>query len=179
MVKNEIESWREYFLRLSDKQFLTLMRLYLGKVKTPYNKQKLIENLEAFLRREETKKNILALLSDADTQVLCAIKFIPGATLSKLQEFFKAELFCEALEDILRELKARLLIYEQPVAYGLSKALKINPFLAPALDDALRLEELIPECDGPENRLRRRGVRRVVSIFCGQESQALQAGRNF
>ena len=153
MVKNEIESWREYFLRLSDKQFLTLMRLYLGKVKTPYNKQKLIENLEAFLRREETKKNILALLSDADTQVLCAIKFIPGATLSKLQEFFKAELFCEALEDILRELKSRLLIYEQPVAYGLSKALKINPFLAPALDDALRLEELIPECDGPEKRL--------------------------
>ncbi len=153
MVKNEIESWREYFLRLSDKQFLTLMRLYLGKVKTPYNKQKLIENLEAFLRREETKKNILALLSDADTQVLCAIKFIPGATLSKLYEFFKAELFCEALEDILRELKSRLLIYEQPVAYGLSKALKINPFLAPALDDALRLEELIPECDGPEKRL--------------------------
>ena len=153
MVKNEIESWREYFLRLSDKQFLTLMRLYLGKVKTPYNKQKLIENLEAFLRREETKKNILALLSDADTQVLCAIKFIPGATLSKLQEFFKAELFCEALEDILRELKSRLLIYEQPVAYGLSKALKINPFLAPALDDALRLEELISECDGPEKRL--------------------------
>ncbi len=153
MVKNEIASWREYFLRLDDKQFLTLMRLYLGEIKTPYNKQKLIESLEAFLRREETKKNILELLSDADTQVLCAIKFIPGATLSKLQEFFKAELFCEALEDILRELKARLLIYEQPVAYGLSKALKINPFLAPALDDTLRLEELIPECDGPEKRL--------------------------
>ena len=153
MVKNEIASWREYFLRLDDKQFLTLMRLYLGEIKTPYNKQNLIESLEAFLRREETKKNILALLSDADTQVLCAIKFIPGATLSKLQEFFKAELFCEALEDILRELKARLLIYEQPVAYGLSKALKINPFLASALDDALKLEELIPECDGPEKRL--------------------------
>ena len=153
MVKNEVALWREYFLRLDDKQFLTLMRLYLGEIKTPYNKQNLIESLEAFLRREETKKNILALLSDADTQVLCAIKFIPGATLSKLQEFFKAELFCEALEDILRELKSRLLIYEQPVAYGLSKALKINPFLAPALDDALRLEELIPECDGPEKRL--------------------------
>lgn len=153
MVKNEVALWREYFLRLDDKQFLTLMRLYLSEIKTPYNKQKLIESLEAFLRREETKKNILALLSDADTQVLCAIKFIPGATLSKLQEFFKAELFCEMLEDILRELKARLLIYEQPVAYGLSKALKINPFLAPALDDALRLEELIPECDGPEKRL--------------------------
>ncbi|MBO7123810.1 MAG: helicase-associated domain-containing protein [Treponema sp.] len=153
MVKNEVALWREYFLRLDDKQFLTLMRLYLGEIKTPYNKQNLIESLEAFLRREETKKNILALLSDADTQVLCAIKFIPGATLSKLQEFFKAELFCEMLEDILRELKARLLIYEQPVAYGLSKSLKINPFLAPALDEALRLEELIPECDGPEKRL--------------------------
>ena len=153
MAKNEIASWREYFLRLDDKQFLTLMRLYLGEVKTPYNKQKLIENLEGFLRREETKKNILALLSDADTQVLCAIKFIPGATLAKLQEFFKSELFCEMLEDVLRELKARLLIYEQPVAYGLSKTLKINPFLAPALDEALKLEELIPESDGPQNHL--------------------------
>ena len=153
MAKNEITSWRESFLRLDDKQFLTLMRLYLGEVKTPYNKQKLIENLEGFLRREETKKNILALLSDLDTQVLCAIKFIPGATLAKLQEFFKAELFCEMLEDVLRELKARLLIYEQPVAYGLSKSLKINPFLAPALDEALKFEELIPESDGPQNHL--------------------------
>ena len=153
MAKNEITSWRESFLRLDDKQFLTLMRLYLGEVKTPYNKQKLIENLEGFLRREETKKNILALLSDLDTQVLCAIKFIPGATLAKLQEFFKTELYCEMLEDVLRELKARLLIYEQPVAYGLSKALKINPFLAPALDEALKFEELIPESDGPQNHL--------------------------
>ena len=153
MVKNEVALWREYFLRLDDKQFLTLMRLYLGEIKTPYNKQKLIESLEAFLRREETKKNILSLLSDLDIQVLSAIKFIPGATLSKLEDFFKTEVFCEMLPDILRELKARLLIYEQPVAYGLSKALKINPFLAPALDDALKLEELIPECDGPEKRL--------------------------
>ena len=49
MVKNEIASWREYFLRLDDKQFLTLMRLYLGEIKTPYNKQNLIESLESIL----------------------------------------------------------------------------------------------------------------------------------
>ena len=150
MVKNELSGWREYFLRLEDKQFFTLMRLYLGELKTPYNKQKLTESLEVFLRREETKKNILALLSDADTQVLCAIKFIPGATLSKLEDFFKTEVFCEMLPDILRELKARLLIYDSALGANYSKELKINPFLEEALEGVLKFSELIPENDGSE-----------------------------
>lgn len=124
MVKNEIASWREYFLRLEDKQFFTLMRLYLGELKTPYNKQKLTESLEGFLRKEETKKNILSLLSDLDIQILCAIKFIPGATLSKLQDFFKDEIFCEMLEESLRQLKARLLVYDDASGANYSKLLK-------------------------------------------------------
>lgn len=142
MLSKEITAWREYFLRLDDKRFLTLMRLYLGEIKTPYNKQKLLDKLEGFLRREETQKNILALLSDLDIQVLCAIKFIPGATLSKLEDFFKNEVFCEMLPDILSQLKARLLVYDNE--------LKINPFLRESLDGALKVGALIPENVGSE-----------------------------
>ena len=148
MHESQISAWRENLLRLDDKKFFTLMRLYLGELKTPYNKQKLLDRLEKFLRDEETQKNILALLSDLDTEILCAIKFIPGATLQKLQDFFKTDSFYEELFDIINELKARLLIYDQPVAYGLSKTLKINPFLEQALDQALKLQELLPESSG-------------------------------
>ncbi|MCR5046452.1 MAG: helicase-associated domain-containing protein [Treponema sp.] len=151
MVKNEIASWREYFLRLEDKQFFTLMRLYLGELKTPYNKQKLTESLEGFLRKEETKKNILSLLSDLDIQILCAIKFIPGATLSKLQDFFKDEIFCEMLEESLRQLKARLLVYDDASGANYSKLLKINPFLSETLDKILSFEKLVPQNGGDEN----------------------------
>ena len=41
MVKNEVALWREYFLRLDDKQFLTLFFLYLREVKTPFYPQNL------------------------------------------------------------------------------------------------------------------------------------------
>ena len=79
---------------------------------------------------------------------MCAVQFIPGATQQKLQEFFKAESFYETLPDILKELKARLLIYDQPVSYGLSKILKINPFLREPLDGVLKVWELLPESSG-------------------------------
>ena len=37
--------WRENFAIMSDSIFFELMRMYLGEIKTPFNKQKLIETI--------------------------------------------------------------------------------------------------------------------------------------
>ncbi len=62
----EIVQWRESVATLPDTHFFEIIRMYLGEVKTPYNKQKLIEELSSFLRREENKKVIISLLSEQD-----------------------------------------------------------------------------------------------------------------
>ena len=48
----KIIQWRESFCTLPDKFFFELVRIYLGEVKTPYNKQKLAEEIGAFLRKK-------------------------------------------------------------------------------------------------------------------------------
>ena len=56
MNENEINSWKEAFSSLPDKQFFNTVRLYLGEVKTPYNKQRLTEQLAGFIRKEENRE---------------------------------------------------------------------------------------------------------------------------
>ena len=46
--------WRESFLFLEENHFFEIMKMYLGEIKTPYNKQKLIANLEGFLHKKES-----------------------------------------------------------------------------------------------------------------------------
>ena len=70
---NEVIAWRDYLTTMSDKRFFNLIHIYLGEVKTPYNKQKLIEDLSSFLRKEDHKKTIASLLSQNDIKILTAI----------------------------------------------------------------------------------------------------------
>ena len=142
---DEFDDWRKCFIRLEDSDFLMTMRLYLGEVKTPYNKQKLLEQLEAFLRNEETQKNIVALLSKQDILLLSAIKFISDANLETLKEFFGKDFNEEKTQRHLQELKSRLLIYEDFSSRRFGSTYKINPILSQTLGDVLTAENLCPE----------------------------------
>ena len=54
--------WRESLSVMPDSHFFDLLRMYLGEIKTPYNKQNLIENLSSFLRKEDTKETINTII---------------------------------------------------------------------------------------------------------------------
>ena len=60
----KIIEWRETLSGMENQQFFSLIHLYLGEVKTPYNKQNLIEQLSSFLRKEENQNLIFNLLSE-------------------------------------------------------------------------------------------------------------------
>ena len=69
-----IIDWRESIAVLPDNHFFEIIRMYLGEIKTPFNKQKLIEELGAFIRREENRRTLISLLSETDLRIISAVK---------------------------------------------------------------------------------------------------------
>ena len=58
-ISNDISRWQEAISSLPDKQFFNTMRLYLGEIKTPYNKQRLIEQLAGFIKNPKNMSQII------------------------------------------------------------------------------------------------------------------------
>ena len=135
----DIVAWEQSISSLSDSKFFEMVRLYLGEVETPYNKQRLIQQLAGFVKNETNAQNIICLLDEFDIEVLTVLWFIPNATQETLVQFFSgqytmAELFAE-----LSNLMARLLVYEKSDEHGAKKFLKINPFICDRLSKYINL----------------------------------------
>lgn len=135
--------WRAWLATMENERFFDLIRMYLGEVKTPFNKQKLIESLSAFLRKEENKKNICALLGKNDLKILSFIRLIPSATYDSVSSFFTNENFGHSVYEHIENLIERLLIYT--VEGESSPKLKINPLLEETLEGHLGIEWLLDD----------------------------------
>ena len=124
-----IIDWRESFAVLPDNHFFEIIRMYLGEIKTPFNKQKLIEELGAFIRKEENRKTLVSLLSEADLRLISAVKYISNATQEKLASFFAGTYsFAELYERILN-LEERLILYRKSDRTGGKVFIAVNPHL--------------------------------------------------
>ncbi|MBQ0166678.1 MAG: winged helix-turn-helix transcriptional regulator [Treponema sp.] len=143
----DILQWRESLTTLADNHFFELIRMYLGEVKTPYNKQKLIEDLSAFLRKEDTKKSIIRLLTEDDLKILSAIYVFPGATQNKLTEFFKNTYSYSTLYENLMNLEERLLIYRHRHPYTKKTVFSLNPLLEEALKPYIGRQRLLEKAE--------------------------------
>ena len=140
MNDNEISRWQEAISSLPDKQFFNTMRLYLGEIKTPYNKQRLTQQLAAFIKKEENLSSLLTLLDSFDITVLTAISLIPNATQETLVDFFHTEYSITEIYAEIINLIERLLIYKEKSDTG-KEFIKLNPLirenLLPYLDTKL------------------------------------------
>ena len=76
----DIVAWEQSISSLSDSKFFEMVRLYLGEVETPYNKQRLIQQLAGFVKNETNAQNIISLIDEFDVEVLTVLWFIPNAT---------------------------------------------------------------------------------------------------
>ena len=142
MTKAEaVVQWREALTRLSDQHFFDLVRMYLGAIKTPFNKQKIIESLSAFLRNAENRGRILACLDNFDREILAGIRSLPSPTRGKLVQLLSgSRSFPEVYERILN-LEERLLIYRTDEE--VNGEYSLNPLLADALEPHVSIEQLI------------------------------------
>lgn len=141
----KVLQWRESLSTLQDHHFFELMRMYLGEIKTPYNKQKLIEDLSAFIRRDENKKIIIQLLSEHDCLVLSAVNTIPCASQEKLILFFTGTFTFAELYDHVMNLEERLLLYRYLDPISGKSVFAVNPLLEETLEPFIQQSLLLPE----------------------------------
>ena len=145
MNDNEISIWQETFSSLPDKQFFNTVRLYLGEIKTPYNKQRLTEQLAAFIRKEENLTSLITLLDVFDIKVLTAISLIPKVTQDSLIDFFHSEYSVTEIYAEIINLTERLLVYKQKAPYSEKEYIKLNPLIKQNLIPYLDTKLIFPE----------------------------------
>ena len=136
--------WRNTMSLLSDERFFEIMRIYIGEIHTPFNKDKLIEQLSSILRKEQNKEKIISYLSDFDIKIISAIASIKDATKDKLTDFFKTEYPVSDIYSELLNLTERLIIYSYKNDRDES-LIALNPILEDTLKPFINVKKLLPE----------------------------------
>ena len=127
MRHESVVAWREALTRLSDQYFFDLLRMYLGAIKTPFNKQRLIEELSAFLRRKSTKELIAQGLDEEDRAVLAAIREMNSPTQQRIVSLLSPSSSFSAVYERILNLEERLIVYRRDEESA--RAYAINPLL--------------------------------------------------
>ena len=126
-----VEFWKSAVMTMPDNSFFELLRSVFGKIKTPFKKQQLINDLEIFLLREDTQKTITAYIDENDAKIIAAVALFGEPVPGELESFFADELSFAQLQDIIVNLEERFILYR----FREEKAsrLALNPVLEQAL----------------------------------------------
>ena len=141
---DQFSHWMEAICSLSEEQFSRKMHLYLGEIKTPYNKQRLTEQLAGFLRKSENIQNLISFLDEFDLQILTAVSLFPRATETLLIDFFSTQYSQSDLYAELLNLEDRLLIYKNKDKFSSTEFIFINPLLKDELAPYFNIKFLLP-----------------------------------
>ena len=136
------EHWKSALLTLPDSSYFELMRSVFGNIKTPFSKQRLVDDLESFLSRKDIQEAIAAYIDERDIRVIAAIALLGEPTSGELETFFARD--HAELRGILLNLEERLILYRfqdrgrfSPDFRGsetpLTRRLSLNPLLEPVL----------------------------------------------
>ncbi|GMO31727.1 MAG: hypothetical protein Ta2F_07360 [Termitinemataceae bacterium] len=126
------DQWKANLLKLPDSIFFDLMRSVLGDVKSPFNKQSLIEDLSNVLLKRDVQKTIEAYIDVTDHKVITAIAALNEPTESDLESFFSCELSYTDVHLKILNLEERLIVYRIRKKDG-SLCLALNPLLKKVL----------------------------------------------
>ena len=122
------QDWQEAMLQLPERTFFLLMRLYLGEIKTPFNKQRLVESLGSFLSKAETQQTMIGGLDRLDLLILTAVHTLPLPNRGALLIFLSSETM---LQTRLANLEERLILYRNSYTDDYDRVINnysINPF---------------------------------------------------
>jgi hypothetical protein len=130
------EDWKSALLTLPDGAYFELFRSIFGNVKTPFNKQRLLEDLAVFLSRKEIQEVIAAYIDERDHRIIAAIAVLEDPAPGELESFFTGELTYAELHSKLLNLEERLLVYRcrKDGVYHLALNPILKPILAPLVE---------------------------------------------
>ncbi|MDR2716872.1 MAG: hypothetical protein LBB89_02255 [Treponema sp.] len=137
MKKNifrSVEFWKASIMPLPDHAFFELLRTVFGKIKTPFNKQNLVGDLEKFLTNGDIQKNIASYIDKNDTRIIAAVAVLNEPTAAELDAFFDGELDNTELHDMVINLEERFILYRFMDKDQNTSRLALNPILEPVLE---------------------------------------------
>lgn len=139
--------WRESLATMPDERFFEIIRTYLGEIHTPYNKDRLIEQLSSIFRKEQTKKTIISFLSPFDIKILSAISAIPNMNQDKIISFFSIEYSLSEIYSELLNLNERLLIFSCKNEEINDFCIFINPLVEDIFTPFININSLFPKTE--------------------------------
>ncbi len=128
---SSVQEWDAALLTLPENSFFELMRSIFGNIKTPFNKQKLIQDLTGFLNKKEVQETIRNYIDENDHRVIAAIGVLGEPFPGELESFFGGEYSYADLHSIVLNLEERLIVYRFKDEG--KHRLALNPVLAPVL----------------------------------------------
>ncbi|MCL2801901.1 MAG: helicase-associated domain-containing protein [Treponema sp.] len=144
-----VSFWKSALITMPDNSFYELLRSVFGKIKTPFNKQQLLNNLETFLKREDIQKAISVYIDTTDAKIIAAITLFGEPSLDQLERFFFDDFNLPQLQDIIVNLEERFILYR--FAEEKKIRLALNPVLMPALLPFMENTSLLFEYDSEKN----------------------------
>lgn len=138
-MNNEINRWQECISYLPDNKFFDIMRLYLGDIQTPYNKQRLVSSLASFIKKQENLDNLINYIDEFDAKIISAIAIIPAPTEKVIAQFFSTEYTMVEIYSAISNLKERLIVYED------NKILRLNPLIRENLEPFVNIKNILKE----------------------------------
>jgi len=141
--------WQDALMTLPNAAFFDLLRSILGTVKTPFNKQTLVEELSRLIISPEIQENIAAYIDLNDRKIIAAIALLCEPVPGELESFFTGEYSYAELQGMLLNLEERLIIYRFRDSDVLRIALnpRLENILSPYASDT---EILFPEVSSIE-----------------------------
>ena len=139
---NKIFLWKEALKKYGDSEFLDMIRTYLGKINTPYNKDDLLNQLVVFLKKEENMSRIKMLIDSIDAKILSIIELLGTPAISEINRFLLNELSLYEVTNRISNLQERMLIFK--VMDHQRATYQINPVLHDDIADILCINNIIP-----------------------------------
>ncbi|MDR3160289.1 MAG: hypothetical protein LBU28_01590 [Spirochaetaceae bacterium] len=125
------EDWKSALMILPDSSYFDLIKSVFGNIKTPFNKQRLLEDLSAFLSRKDIQDAIGAYIGPEDHRIIAAVAVLEEPAPGEVESFFSGELSYGEVHSRIINLEERLILYRIKVE-GVYR-LALNPVLAPVL----------------------------------------------
>ncbi|MDR0312135.1 MAG: hypothetical protein LBI14_00910 [Treponema sp.] len=107
----KVEEWKSALMLLPDTSFFDLLRSIFGNIKTPFNKQRLMEDLYIFLSRDDIRNTISAYIDEEDQKIIAAVSLLEDPPPEELEDFFRGSMSLAVLRNQLNNLEERLILY--------------------------------------------------------------------
>ncbi|MCL2185476.1 MAG: hypothetical protein FWB86_06455 [Treponema sp.] len=134
-VFRPVSFWKSACISMPDNSFFELLRSVFGKIKTPFNKQQLLNDLEHFLLREDIQKTISAYIDENDSKIITAVALFGEPSPGQLENFFSNDFSNAELQDLIVNMEERFLIYRfiEDKSNPVCNRLALNPVLKTVL----------------------------------------------